>query len=330
MRPLSRSTSHCKRYHRRVIRLGDYIIKILAPGKLHQISPARTAAEMEGLLTKVSTPYEGLQENELVEVQKPPDATPSKVLRVQTPSEALGILRNEPNYETLLTTLKYLADGSSGINITSPSAHASQLVHALVFETVPTYWDVLRDLDSGQKEEDGKRTSALHLLLFCLRSVTGLNALILSLKQAIQQSREPKKPIGGDNVRDVLSRLLEVISRLLEGDETIKKISTDIWDSSNPPSKLKSMWDEFLSVTAGARMLGTCAEADDIINDLSKDIHEKYWVSDGTLYSKWLAENITHLALDIPLDSEVFWKCCGELFSKSLRLGFNGTNIHIY
>lgn len=330
MRALSRYISHCKRYHRRVIRLGDYIIKILAPGKLHQTLPAQAAVAMEGLLTQVSTPYEGLQENDLVEVRKPPDATPSRVLKLQSPSDALEVLRNEPNYEALLTTLQCLADGSSGVNITSPSAHTSQLVHTLVSEIVPSYWSILRESDSGRKKVDAKRISDLNLLLLCLKSVTGINAIILSLKQAIQQSRGPKKPVGAGNFKDVLSRLLEVMSRLLEGDETVKVISRDIWNSSNSPQKQKSMWNEFLSVTAGARILGTCAEADDIVNDLSKDIHEKYWVSDGAIYSKWLAENITHWAINVPLDSDVIWKCCGELLSKSLRLGFNGTTSHVY
>ena len=153
---------------------------------------------------------------------------------------------------------------------------------------------------------------------------TGLNLIILNLKQAIQQSQEPKKSIGGGNIQDVLLRLLQVVSRLLEGDETIQFISKRIWHSSNTPQRQKAMWNEFLGVVVGGRILGTCAQADDIINDLSKDLHEKHWVSDGTLYSKWLAENITHWARHIQLDSDYAWKCCGEVLSKSLRLGYNG------
>jgi telomere length regulation protein len=115
-----------------------------------------------------------------------------------------------------------------------------------------------------------------------------------------------------------------LISRLLEGEETIYRILTSIWDPSVVPSTQKAIWNGFLSVTGGGRILSVSAEAEDTINELSKDIQGKYWVSDGILYSRWLAQNITHLAKTMPLDSENDWKCCVELLSKSLRLGYTG------
>lgn len=286
---------------------------------------------MEGWLTPVSISYKGSaqeQGKDLVEIRNSPDVTPNLALKnlkkAESPADALEILRNEPDYDTLIATLQYLANETSDVNITSPSAHASQLVHVLVSDIAPSYWSILQEPESAQMKGRSKRSSDLKLFLFCLRSVTGLNSIILSLKQAIQQSQQPKKSIGGGNVRDVLSRLLQVMSKLLEGDETIQLISKRIWHSSDTAQKQKALWNEFLSVAAGGRILGTCAQADDIVNDLSKDLHEKHWVSDGALYSKWLAKNITNWARNIQLDSDDVWKCCGELLSKSLRLGYNG------
>jgi telomere length regulation protein len=279
---------------------------------------------MEGWLTPVSTSYNGPsqeQEKDLVEIRKPPEVISH--LKAASPVEALEILRNEPDYETLISTLRYLANATSDFNITSPSAHASQLVHVLVSDIVPTFWSVLQQSDSAQKEGLSKRTTDLELFLFCLRSVTGLNAIILSLKQAIQQSREPRKTIGGGQIQDDLARLLQVISTLLKGDETVKVISERIWHASNVSHRQKAIWNEFLSIAAGGRILGTSAEADDTINDLSKGIHEKHWVSDGVLYCRWLTRNITHWAKTISIDSDV-WKYCGEILSKSLRLGYSG------
>lgn len=287
---------------------------------------------MEGLLTQVSTSYKALgqdQENDLVEIRKPPEAVSNRVAVATSPADALEILRNEPSYEALISTLRYLTNETSGVDITSPSAHASQLVHVLVSDIVPNYWNILQESDSVRKKGALKRSSNLNLFLSCLHSVTGLNAIILGLKQAIQQSREPKKAIGGAKIQDVLARLLQVLSRLLEGDQTIKIISENIWHSSNVSLKQKAIWNEFLSVVAGGRLLGICAEADDTINGLSKGIHEKHWVSDGVLYSRWLAQNITHWAKIIPLESENGWKCCGELLSKALRLGYTGKAVDL-
>ena len=91
---------------------------------------------MEGWLTPMSISYKGSaqeQEKDLIEVRKPLDVSPNPALKnlkkAESPAEALEILRNEPDYDTLITTLWYLANETSDVNITSPSAHASQLVH---------------------------------------------------------------------------------------------------------------------------------------------------------------------------------------------------------
>jgi len=283
---------------------------------------------MEDWLTPVSTSYSGPaqpQEKHLVEIRKPPEFnsdTPQK--QATSPSEALEILRNEPNYETLISTLRYLAEDTSDFNITSPSAHASQLVHVLVTDIVPNYWSMLQQPDNSRSTTNLARVSDLGLFLSCLRSITGLNAIILNLKQGIQQSQESKKKIGGGKIQDVLERLLQVMSKLLEGHRTIWLVSEAIWSPSNISLKQKAMWNEFLSITAGGRVLGICAEADSIINNLSKHIHNKHWPSDGGLYSRWFAQNIIYWAKTIPLDSGMNWKRCSELLSKSLRLGYTG------
>jgi telomere length regulation protein len=282
---------------------------------------------MEGLFTPVSTSYKTPAqelEKELVEIRKPPEVISKPTSPAASPAEALEILRNEPDYEALISTLRYLRKGTSDFNITSPSPLASQLVHVLVSEIVPSYWSVLQQSHGVRKQGLSKKTSDLKLLLLCLRSVTGLNAVLLSLKQTIQQSKDSKKSIGGSSIQDVLTRLLQLMSGLLEGDETIETISESIWGLSNASSKQKAIWNEFLSIVGGGRILGICAEADDIVNELSKDILEKHWASDGVLYSRWFARNITHCARTIPLDSEDTWKCCVEFLSKALRLGYSG------
>jgi telomere length regulation protein len=282
---------------------------------------------MEGLLTPVSTSYKTpgqFLEKELIEDREPSGTIATSTLQAASPTEALEILRNQPDYETLISILQYLREESCGFDITSPSALASQLVHVLVSEIVPSYWSILEESYDDREQGLPKRTSDLKLLLFCLRSVTGLNAVVLSLKQTIQLSRASESIIGGTKIEDVLTRLLQLMSRLLEGDETVELISESIWDPSDSSSKQKAIWNEFLSVIAGGRILGICAEAGDTINKLSKEIYGKHWISDGNLYSRWLAQNITHWVRSMSLDSQNTWKCCIELTSKSLRLGYTG------
>ena len=71
--------------------------------------------------------------------------------------------------------------------------------------------------------------------------------------------------------------------------------------------------------------MGISAEAEDVINELSKKIGEKHWVSNGRLYSNWLACNISHWAQSPISDTENDLKSCAELLSKSFRLGYTGT-----
>ena len=285
---------------------------------------------MEGLLTPVSTSYKSQDKKEevaLVEVPKVSKPITKPTFQASAPEEALEILKNEPDYEALILTLRFLGKSNPDFSISSPSPVASQLVHVLVSEILPNYWDVLyvpEKISKGGKQRKKRHQPDLELLLTCLRSVTGLNAILLSLKRHIQVSKEAKKAVGGPTIQEILTILLQALSALLEGDQTAEKIWSVIWGSSDPPQKQKTMWNEFLGLVGGGKILGTAAEAEDIVNDLSQKIGEKYWTADGSLYSSWLARNLSYWATSLPTDSENGWKCCSELLTRSFRLGHTG------
>lgn len=283
---------------------------------------------MEGLLTPVSTSYTGKREEDaLVEVKKTEKAPSRPSFKASTPAEALEILKNEPHHESLITTLRFLGEGNPDFSITSPSPIAAQLVHVLVSNIVPNYWSVLFESDktsNGRKRAKSKKASDLELLLSCLRSVMGLNALLLSLKQLIRQSKETQKTVGGPNIHDVLTTLLQVLTELIQGNETVEEISNSIWNFTITPLKQKAIWNEFVGIVGSGKILGLAAEAEDVVSELSKKIGHKYWIADGSAYSSWLACNITHWARNLPIDSENEWKCCGDLLCKAFRLGYAG------
>ncbi|KAH9220457.1 telomere length regulation protein-domain-containing protein [Leptodontidium sp. 2 PMI_412] len=260
---------------------------------------------MEGLLTPVSTSYKnGSKENEnaLVEVVKASEPKLNPRLKTaSTPAEALEILRNEPDHDTLISTLRFLGKSDQGFDITSPSSLAAQLVHTLVSDTVPNYWHVLQESPNGKKGKTGKhgRSSPdLEVLLLCLRSVTGLNS-----------------------IEDILAINLQLLQALLGGPKTVGIIWAGISATSDAQSKQKAVWNEFLGLVGGGKILGIAAESENVMNDLSKRIDERHWIADGTLYSRWLSQNITHWAKNLPAEAENGWKSCAELLSKSFRLG---------
>ena len=124
---------------------------------------------MEGWPTPVSTSYSDpgqQQEIDLVEIRKQPERSLNTAPKKATsPTEALEILRSEPDYETLISVLDFLSEGTPDFNITSPSTHASQLVHVLVTDIVPHYWSILQESDNLQKTRNPARRSDLALFL---------------------------------------------------------------------------------------------------------------------------------------------------------------------
>lgn len=284
----------------------------------------------------MSTSYKSsakVEEGSLVEVPRPLGAVPKSSSIASTPAEALEILRNEPDYNSLISTLRYLSKESDGFNITSPSPIAAQLVHVLISNTVPHYWNVLRESQNKKTSRVGKQEnfkySGIDLLLSCLRSVTGLNAVMLKLKEYIRLSREAKKAVGGPNNQETLIILLQLLQALLEGDQIVELIWDNVNHFSNDPSKKMAIEIDFLGLIGGGKLLGIAAEAEDVVNELSKEVGERHWTADGTQYSLWLARNIINWSKSLPGGCEDGQQNCGRLLTKSLRLGYDGTNGHL-
>lgn len=285
---------------------------------------------MESLLTTVSTSYEiadAPPNDALVEIVKPV-TRPQAPSQATTPAEALEILRSEPDYATLISTLRYLGKNNNGFNVTSPSPISAQIVHTLVSDVVPNYWSILNEPRNGKNSEVLSRSKNLsseqQLLLSCLRSITGLNAVLLQLKQQIQEAKASKKEVGGHSVHETLVILLQLLQSLLRGSKTCFRLWTQICKTCETAAKQKAVWNELLNVIGGGKILGISAEAEDVTNSLSKTVGEKHWVADGKQYSLWLAQNVSYWTKTLSVESEDGWSNCGDLLSKSLRLGHAG------
>jgi telomere length regulation protein len=286
---------------------------------------------MEELLTPVSTSYRSSNhvttaEDHLTEVPKPvPQTSPRESIAVSSPETALQALQAEPDFDTLKSTLRYIVHGippSSAFRITLPSPTAAQLVNALVSDTVPNYWNILNEKNDSGKRITFKNGAERKLLLSCLRSVTGLNALLARLKALIQQSKEGKKGTTRPKSVEYLEIYIEVLEAILHGENAIKLLWSEI--SKGPVLTQKSLWRESVVLLAGSKILNTAAETASTINEVSEGIEKKRWIADGQLYSHWLTSNIINGAETLLSAPDASWRPISELISKSLRLGYTG------
>ncbi|KAF3803694.1 DNA replication checkpoint protein tel2 [Colletotrichum gloeosporioides] len=256
------------------------------------------------------------QESETVSKAKP--AIPNT--KVDTVEIALETLKNQPDYDTLISVLQSLDHGriaKSGFKISKPSPEAAQIIQCLISEIIPNYWPLLKE--DASTSEAGQGTD-LELLLKSLRNVTGLNAAIIRLKALIQESKAGAKDVKRPDLAINLNVLIEVCSTVLERDDCLAAL----WDASSAGLdtvvQRRPMAHEFAALLAGGRLVSVAAEADVLANP-DRASRNSLWVADGQQYSKWLGRSIAYWAkCDISSDDT---KLCAEIFARSLRLGYS-------
>jgi telomere length regulation protein len=289
---------------------------------------AARCVKMEDLLTPVSTSYKKskLASNEsLVEAQKPAQDLSKSALKPGTLEEALDVLRAEPDLESLSATLKYLthdAPSASEFRITHPSAMAAKIINVLVSSILPNYWAVLKETANGSSRTASTHGLERKMLLSCLRSISGLNAIMARLKALVKVVKEASKKDSRHNQVEALEDHLDVLETLLRGETLVSHLWRDL--PAETLAKRKALWHEVTTVIGGGKLLNVAAEATSLINDASAKIREATWIADGTLYSRWIARNIIHWFRDTQRISEGSWNPFSELFAKSVRLGYPG------
>ncbi len=252
--------------------------------------------------------------------------------------EALEVLRNEPNYETLVAVLRFLLAGTAvGADILQPTPLAAQLVQVLVTAIVPNYWPLLRD-EHQRTTKTGGRQSDLELLLACLRSVTGLSALITRLRALLAEAkaapaRSKRESDADDSIRKKppaesgpawqLRILLEVLADLLAGDNT----PCQVWAAStsgtaaNDDAKRRPLTQEFLNLVGGGRVVSLAAEAEAVTKAALPAVKlVPAWLASGKDYSAWLTRGVIHWTRQGSEDD----KMCGALLGKALQIGYPG------
>ncbi len=239
-----------------------------------------------------------------------------------TPEDALEILRNEPDYDSLISVLAFLSrhgrDGAGVPSIKLPSPLSAQLVQVLVSEIVPNYWALLIE-DVHQPKNSG-----LRLLLYCLSSIAAVNALLVRLRALVQEAKsESTETLRRPDISLNLGILLDLLCRVLQGDGWLLEAYRVATSGNDGPARVRPRLQEIVSTCGGGRVVSLAAEAEEIAKSgtSGKKVAD-IWPADSAQYTQWLGRNVVTLVLsELPAEETKF---VSDLFAKALRLGNSG------
>ncbi|KAF5541587.1 DNA replication checkpoint tel2 [Fusarium mexicanum] len=289
---------------------------------------------MDDLLTPVSTTYlKPRNEPEPLFTEVKPASTqkkPASISDRSTADEIIDALKSQPDYDTLISILDFLSNpksASGNFSFSTPSPKTASIVHLLVSEIASNYWTLLLE---GNTEDDTKSKTELprdaDLFLGCLRSLTGLNAVITQLRVLIQESR-----LGGKEEKRVdlsinTGILLSILSSIVGSAQSI----STIWSSStrgiSSAALQRVQCQKLASILSNGQIVSVAAEALDVMgrDQVNDRVH---WIADGLKYSRWAGNAIVSWVHSSPEPDGMAFAC--ELFQKSLSLQHSETLIKI-
>lgn len=273
---------------------------------------------MEELLSPVSRTYtksDGAEKPSLLEVQpvtlkpaNPPTRKPSSV------DEVIDVLKNEPDYDTLVSALKLLVRNGQkleGFDIAASGPEASKVIHILVTDITPNYWTLFQESST----ETGRQH--LDLLLDALRSLAGLNAILLRLRTLIQEHKGEATGAKRSDVLLNLSIVLELLCEVLDGDDRIVRIWSSISLSSDPMRR-RILAREFVNILGGGRIISLSAEGAAIVSQDTKS--KSPWTAEGVEFTRWLTRNLVTWSKASQQPENM--KLAADMLSKAMHLGY--------
>jgi telomere length regulation protein len=203
------------------------------------------------------------------------------------------ILSSQPTEEELSQALCRFEPSS-----TSANSSAASIIFAVVNTTISELWPSLRSNTSSKQ--------TIQLIVSCLSSVAGVNALLMRLGQLHARVQH----LSSSDDKRQLEDILEVLTLILENDKFSP--STVICALAQDSAKGKMLLNEYISLVGGSKILNVVSRS---TMKLDKDI----WISDGRRYSKWLGERLEKAAIADSGVPEV-----SILFGKALNIGYPG------
>ncbi|KAL5616531.1 hypothetical protein FOBRF1_005279 [Fusarium oxysporum] len=289
---------------------------------------------MDDLLTPVSTTYlKPRNEPEPLFTEVEPASTqkkPASISDKSTADEIIDALKSQPDYDTLISVLSFLNNpksASSNFSFSTPNPKTASIIHLLVSEIASNYWTLLLE---GNIEDDTKGKTELprdaDLFLGCLRSLTGLNAVITQLRVLIQESR-----LGGKEEKRVdlsinAGILLSILSSIIGSARSIPTMWSSSTKGISNAALQRVQCQKLASILTNGQIVSIAAEALEVMgrDQIDDGVH---WIADGLGYSRWVGNAIVSWVRSSPEPDGMTFAC--ELFQKSLSLHHSETLIKI-
>ena len=202
------------------------------------------------------------------------------------------VLTSQPSQETLTRVLRQFEPTAS-----SATASTASIIFAIVNTTIPELWRSL------QSDTTAKKT--VQLIVNCLSSISGVNALLMRLDQLHARLRH----LSADNDKHQIEDILKILTVILENDKFGP--STVISELVKDGNKGEMMLNEYMSLVGGSKILN-------VVSKVSMDLEgTDIWISDGKRYSKWLGERLSEAVKTQSEVSEV-----SVLLGKALSIGY--------
>ncbi|OJD29437.1 telomere length regulation protein [Diplodia corticola] len=269
---------------------------------------------MDDLLTAVGTTR--LKPTVALE-QSPTTPDPAEDLGatgVSSPDQALAALRDQPDAQKLHRVLSYLkvtARNLGDFNIRVPGPLSAQIISTLVNDTIPNYWDVWPATFSSEDDKG--------ILIECLKSVSGLGAIVARLKGLVQDFHQKQRQSGGnsDSAEQQIKVLSDTLANLLQ-----ESVILDLWrviqDFTNAPTQRQILWRELVSLLAAGRIVSVAAQATDLLKSTTSAQSDP-WYASGSNFALWIGRST---ALFVSNATDSTGSDGALLLGKSLTLGY--------
>jgi hypothetical protein len=208
---------------------------------------------------------------------------------------SVQVLTSQPSEEKLVQVLRQFQISSS-----SPTSSVASVIFALVNTTLPELWRSLHANIAVSKE-------TVRLIIECLSSVAGVNALLMRLDQLQAQRQQTSTTL-----EPLLEDVLQVLSLILEGERFNPVEVIELCRRDN--AKGKMMFNEYVALVGGSKILNIVSKA-----AVDLDTAQNFWIVDGKRYSKWFGERIG-LSIIRPSDGPEV----AVLIGKALSIGYPG------
>jgi len=195
----------------------------------------------------------------------------------------------QPNEHEILNGLEKFEPFS-----TDPSQSSSAVIYAVVNTTIPSLWSTLAPKSRIRK-----------LIVSCLGSVSGVNALLMLLNQAsFDKASTP------ESNKIHLETLVAVLVLVLESDKFSPRAVIQRYRGYGPKGSL--LMNEYISLVAGSKILNSVSKA-----AKGQDTREQLWIVDGKRYTRWLGDGTARAIKSHGPVPEV-----SNLFGKAMNLGY--------